>query len=188
MYKIFNKNNVKIGYSTTPNVAQIISAKNREVLKTEDEIKKTCSCPKNKECPLEGKCTMNNIVYRATVTQSNGEEKSYIGLTSTEFKSRLAVHKHSMVNQNENQTALSKHIWELKDKKMEYSIKWSLVTKGQTYNPTYRVCQLCTKEAYYIVFKPEWAELNSKSEIFSSCRHKKSKLLFATKKRRPPGT
>ena len=65
---------------------------------------------------------MNNIVYRATVTQSNGEEKSYIGLTK--FKSRLAVHKHSMVNQNENQTALSKHIWELKDK------KWNTLLSG----------------------------------------------------------
>ena len=96
-------------------MAQIITAKNKKLLAIVEEVKKTCSCPKNKECPLEGKCMLCNIVYRARVIQEGGQEKSYIGLTSTDFKSRLAVHKHSMLNENDNQTALSKHVRHLQN-------------------------------------------------------------------------
>ena len=51
--KIFNRNNVKISYSTTPNMAQIISGKNQKLLGKKDNMK-TCSCPKDKkpDCPL----------------------------------------------------------------------------------------------------------------------------------------
>ena len=37
---------------------------------------------------------------------------------------------------------------------------------------------LCNKEGFYIIFEPHLAELNSRSELLSTCMHKKSNLLF----------
>ena len=65
------------------------------------------------------------------------------------------------------------------------------VDRGRKFSPVHEMCQLCITEAYYNNFHPEMAALNSKSEIFSSCRHKKPALLIKPKrgrKRKPPGT
>jgi hypothetical protein len=192
--KVLNRKNVKVSYSTTPNIEQIISGKNAKVLKTTQKEIRTCNCPKNKECPLDKKCLESSIIYQATVTQPNKEVKTYIGLTSTDFKARLGNHKQSFVNPDSNQTSLSKYILELKSNGIEPTVNWKLVDRGKKYSPVTGVCQLCTKEAYYIIFKPEMAELNSRSEIFSACRHKKSALLFKpiktsiSRKTKSPGT
>jgi hypothetical protein len=192
--KILNRKNVKVSYSTTPNMEKIISGKNAKVLNTAEDEARKCNCPKNKECPLDKKCLESCIVYQATVTQPNQEPKTYIGLTSTDFKARLGNHKQSFSNPDVNQTSLSKYVIELKNKGLEPTVSWKLVDRGKKFSPVTGNCQLCTKEAYYIIFKPEMAELNSRSEIFSTCRHKKSALLFKPitkstgKKRKSPGT
>ena len=91
LHKIFNRQKVKVSYSTTPNMAQTIAAKNAKILREEEETKRECSCPKTKTCPLNKKCLVENLIYQATVTTPE-ESKTYIGLTSTNFKARLAVH------------------------------------------------------------------------------------------------
>ena len=178
LHRIFNRKNVKVSYSTTPNIAQIISSKNTKILKTPEPEKRTCNCPKDKVCPLDKKCLEKGIIYQAKVTQPNAEEKTYIGLCSTEFKARLGVHTQSFNDPEVNQTSLSHYIHELKERQIEPTVSWKIVDRGQTYSPINGVCQLCTREAFHIIFHPESAELNSRSEIFSACRHKKSKLLF----------
>ena len=118
--KIFNRNNVKISYSTTPNMAQIISGKNKKIMGKKNDVK-TCSCPKNKKahCPLDQKCISENIIYQATVSEPNKETKTYIGQTSCTFKARLAVHKQTFEDENKNgQTALSNYIHSRKNKGM----------------------------------------------------------------------
>ena len=190
----FEQKNVKVTYSTTPNMEKIISGKNAKVLNTEENEARKCSCPKNKECPLDQKCLESCIVYQATVTVPSQTPKTYIGLTSTDFKARLGNHKQSFLNPDVNQTSLSKHVLEVKSRGLEPTVSWKLIDRGKVFSPVTGNCQLCTKEAYYIIFKPEMAELNSRSEIFSTCRHKKSALLFktikktASKKQKSPGT
>ena len=45
----------------------------------------------------------------------------YVGLTENQFKTRYANHKASFSNiQKQNRTELSKHIWNLKQKNIEY--------------------------------------------------------------------
>ena len=130
------------------------------------------------------------------MSQPNEDPKTYIGLTSTDFKARLGNHKQSFINPESNQTSLSKYILELKEKQIQPTVSWKLVDRGEVFSPVTGVCQLCTKEAFYIIFKPEMAELNARSELFSSCRHRKSALLFkpitksktGSKKRKSPGT
>ena len=191
--KIFNRKSVKVSYSTTPNMEQIIAGKNSRVLKSEEESPKQCSCPrdKKKECPLDNKCLEKGIIYQAKVTQPNSSVKTYIGLTATDFKSRYGVHTKAFSDPSYCQTTLSKHILELKDKGIEPTVTWKIVDKGKSYSPVSDVCQLCNKEAYHIIFEPAMAELNNRSELFSTCMHKKSKLLFPPKRGRPrksPGT
>ena len=127
------------------------------------------------------------------MTEPTTEPKTYIGLCSTDFKKRLGVHKDSFKNPDKLniQTSLSKHIHEVRSKNIEPNVTWKLIDRGKTFSPVSKVCQLCTREAFHIIFKPESANLNVKSEIFSACRHKKSKLLFPSEKKgklKAPGT
>ena len=166
----------------------IISGRNSKVLEVPATEPRTCSCPRNKACPLEGKCLVDNLVYQTTVTQENQTERNYIGLASTDFKTRLGIHKHSFLDEEDNQTSLSKHIWELKKKNIEYAVSWKLVGRAKPFSPVSGVCGLCIKEKFYITFRPNMANLNSRSEIYSNCRHKQSKLLIKKKRKRKVGS
>lgn len=76
-----------------------------------------CNCRVKEVCPLEGKCLDTNSVYKATVT-SDQVVKYYYGPSEGQFNFRYKNHKKSFKNQNyENDTELSKYIWELKGQK-----------------------------------------------------------------------
>ena len=108
-----------------------------------------CSCPANKKdiCPLDGRCLDINIIYQAEVENKNdGTKETYVGLTSTTFKSRLSTHKKSFTDRTYNQTALSRHIWKLKDKGVDYNIKYKIIGRGKPYSPKNKRCTLCLRE------------------------------------------
>ena len=55
--KLFNRNNVKVSYSTMPNMKAIIAGHNKNVLKEQDqENERRCNCRNPNECPLNGHC------------------------------------------------------------------------------------------------------------------------------------
>ena len=134
-------------------------------MSTSEEEKRSCSCTKNAVC-------------QTTVAQADQTSKNYIGLTSCEFKARLAVHTQSFKDEELNQTSLSKHIHNLKKNNIDYTVTWKLVDRAQPFSPISGTCALCIKEKFYIMFRPTQAELNSRSEIYANCRHKRSKLLI----------
>ena len=88
---------------------------------------------------------------------------------------------------SKNGTTLSKYIWTLKDpddcnlepcpNKMEYEIKWKILARASGYNPITGLCRLCLKECYFLLFKPETASLNRRSEIYTPCKHRQFKFL-----------
>ena len=94
--KIFNRNTIKLSYSCTSNMAQTIANHNKHVLADTitDDTKKMCNCRNNHECPLQGNCLVQNIIYKASVSSSDGQ-KYYIGSTSQSFKKRWSGHKTS---------------------------------------------------------------------------------------------
>ena len=189
--KIFNRQTVKVSYSGTPNMSQIIAGHNAKVLKQEEQNQRECSCPKTKTCPLDKKCLTKNLVYQATVTIPNQEPKKYVGLTSSDFKARLAVHEQTFRDPKASQTSLSKFIRELNGRGKAHQITWKLIDRGKPFSPISGVCQLCLKEKFYILYKPEMATLNGRNEIFNSCSHKKSKLLIKKqrgRKKKSPGS
>ena len=119
------------------------------------------------------------------VTQEDGTQNFYTGLCSTTFKERLGIHRHSFKNRKDNQTELSKFIWALKDKGLKYEVSWRMLDRGKPFCPISGVCWLCVKEKFYILFRPNSADINSRDEILENCRHVKSKLLIRDKKKSP---
>ena len=176
LYKIFNKNTIKISYSCMPSIKSVIAKHNKKVLSDEaiPENKRTCNCPRNNRdrCPLDGECLSESIVYKANVTTPINT-KDYTGATQPPFKKRLAVHKHSFVNRKrEVDTCLSRYIWELKDNNINFEIKWNLHRQAYPYQCGSRKCDLCLTEKLEILKSDPTRSLNKRSEIMNKCLHR----------------
>ena len=107
--KIFNPNCLKISYSTTANMAALISAHNKKILanhgKTKKELK-LCNCRDGPpQCPANGECQRKDVVYSGHVDVPDKPHlsKTYVGLTSTTFKERWRNHKSSVENRESQQ-------------------------------------------------------------------------------------
>ena len=75
-------------------MSSIISAHNKKVLRPSINTY-GCNCRVKTSCPLNNKCQISRIVYRADVSNNVGiETKFYYGLTDTTFKERYNNHKN----------------------------------------------------------------------------------------------
>ena len=173
-----------MSYRCTPNMSQIISSHNSKILKNEDLAEeRKCNCSKNNVCPLGGKCLEKNVIYQAKVTTTSDPSKteSYVGLCSTSFKDRYRNHINSFKHQKKsNETMLSNHIWDLKNKNIDFQVTWKILDRAKPFSPVTQICNLCTKEKYFIIFEPGEASLNKKEELYNYCLHKSSQLLEKT--------
>ena len=118
-------------------------------------------------------------MYQATVENKFGQKETYIGLAN-KFKKRFYKHRKSMETQDPNNlTTLSTHFWNETEAGRDPKVTWRIVERNiPAFNPITGKCQLCIREKFTIVLKPELASLNLRHEIFSSCRHKEGKLLL----------
>ena len=104
--------------------------------------------------------------------------ETYVGLTENDFKTRWATHKQNFKNENQRyNTALSKHIWRIKENNLEYEITWKILGYARPYSPITKQCNLCILEKYYIICHREMASLNKKSELVNKCLHRDKYLL-----------
>ena len=184
LHKIFNKNTINLSYSCMPNIKTIINRHNRKVLEKKSvKETKACNCKKF-ECPMkESKtsCREESVIYEATV-QDEKETKHYIGITENEFKKRYYQHRTDFNNKdNSNSTALSKHIWNLKNRNASYKISWRILKKLPKLRNGSSMCRLCVTEAAMIMNGKE-GQLNQRNEIFNKCRHQNKFLLKNWKK------
>ena len=89
LHEIFNKHTLKLSYSCMPNmkVSSRHTTKHYSQITTGRKHKQTTKnaiAGKKDQCPLDGKCLTQNVIYQATVsTQSSSE--TYVGL-ATNFK------------------------------------------------------------------------------------------------------
>ena len=184
LYKIFNRNTIKISYSCMDNVKHHIDGHNKSILSNRKETnpateQELCNCRIRNECPVSGRCLTDGAIYQATVSTDNDREvKTYIGLTENTFKTRYANHKASFKHKKlSNSTELSKYIWNLKERQIDYRINWKIIRKATPYNPASNRCNLCLWEKFYIICKPTMASLNKRNELVSTCRHASKYLL-----------
>ena len=104
--------------------------------------------------------------------------KGKVGLAK-DFKARFSKHKASIATPTpKNSTTLSTHFLNQQAAGLNPKLSWRfLKTNLPTFNPVTNKCILCISEKFHILYKSELATLNSRSEIFSACRHKKAELL-----------
>jgi hypothetical protein len=90
----------------------------------------------------------DSVVYRATVTETvTWAHETYTGLTANTFKDRWYGHNADMNNtQDKNKTRLSTHMWDLRDRNVNYELKWDFIDRAPPFNPITRKCRLCLKE------------------------------------------
>ena len=168
------KNVVKLSYSCTPKMANILAAHNKRLLKSHNgkSESKPCNCRYNLSCPLNGNCCNMAIVYQATV-QTNDQSKNYFGLCETEFKTRYYNHNHSYNSDSKrNATELSKFIWSCKDSGLNPIISWKIVYHAIPYQHGGKICHLCLAEKYAILTANDAALLNKRTELVNKCRLK----------------
>ena len=186
LHKIFNRNNLKVSYSCTTNMANIIKSHNQKILNecNETSSERKCNCRNKNLCPLDGACLTSNIIYQATVTTTSGNSRSYIGMTENEFKTRYNNHKLSFNDKkHSHDTVLSKHIWDLKEKNTDYAINWRIIKRAKAYKGNPSRCNLCLSEKLCILSAKNAFLLNTKSELVTKCRHE-NKFFTTTNQRK----
>ena len=186
LHKIFNRNNLKVSYSCTTNMANIIKSHNQKILNESNETsEKKCNCRNKNLCPLDGACLTSNIIYEATVTTTSGSSRSYIGMTEKEFKTRYNNHKLSFKDRkHSHDTVFSKHIWDLKDENIDYTINWRIVKRARAYKGNPSRCNLCLSEKLCILTAKNASLLNKKSELVTKCRHENKFFMTTNQKKR----
>ena len=176
--KIFNRHTLKLSYSCMSNMEAIISGHNKSQLLKPEAIntQESCNCRQKNTCPMNNNCQTNTIIYQAEVSTKASKE-TYVGLCDTEFKLRYNNYRCSFNHEKyRDSTQLSKHIWNLKDQKAEYQIKWKQVKQARSYTNVSKKCNLCLWEKYYIIREQKTATLNKRNELMSECRHSKKFL------------
>ena len=132
-------------------------------------------------------CTLLlHVIYQAGVYADN-KIMRYYGSTQLQFKKRYSKHKSSFKKKPEFHTTLSSYIWKLKDKKIDYEIKWSIKARGQAFSSGGRACNLCLTEKLVILTADQNSMLNKRDELLKTCRHWRKHLLVSlVKKKEPP--
>ena len=177
LHTIFNKNTVKLSYSCTTNMDNIVKAHNAKISLKEDkkdEEEKGCNCRDKAACPVANKCLKTNVVYKATV-QYDDKTQHYIWMTENTFKTRYTLHKSSLRHsKNRNQTELSNLIWSLTDKGTDYKLTWKIIDQARPYQPGKRTCNLCLSEKFHILVGSHL--INRKTELLNKCPHRRKFL------------
>ena len=147
LYPLLNRRTVKLSYRCLPNFKASLAKHNFKTLNQNTLAPPpVCNCRDKASCPLPGRCTTNNLVYRATVTTNTSVEK-YVGITANTFKERYSGHKQDLSKPDgRTSTTLAGHVWELKDRQTDFQIKWEVVCRAAPFSPITGSCNLCTAE------------------------------------------
>ena len=131
LHKTCNKNVVKLSYSCTPNMANILAAHNKRLLKSHNgkSESKPCNCRYKPSCPLNGNCCDMAIVFIKRLF------KPRINLRTISDCAKLNLKRDtttttipSILIPQRNATELSKFIWSCKRFRLKsyYILKNSL--------------------------------------------------------------
>ena len=172
LHKIFNRNTLKVSYSTTRNITKHIVKHNNTVKKKSnpESVTKPCNYRIPEDCPLNGDCQVGPVIYQAEVKTENSI-KTYIGSTGGTFKTRYNNHKYTLNNRNANSTALSSYVWSEKDAGKSYEINWKIIARAGVYAAGSKFCDVCLTEKTHIMLADPKKSLNVRSEILNKCRH-----------------
>ena len=137
-----------------------------------------CKCANDKEilqCPVNGKCMFDNVVYSAEV-KTKHTTKTYIGMSGRPFIVRWKEHRGNIRHPHQNGTKLSKYVLkqnsDFGEKIGIKDVKWKMKTKTVPYRAGAKFCDTCLSEKTHIALSDPKNILNSRKEIVSKCPHK----------------
>ena len=136
---------------------------------------------KKDECPLQGKCLTDNVVYRAIVkTKDEPNTEDYVGITGNPFKTRFNQHNCDFKPEHTKKTTLSQYVSNLQEKKTDFNIFWSILKRASTFSPSTGRCNLCIAEKYIFLHKDDLGSLNKRDELLANCLHMQGLLVDKT--------
>ena len=106
-HKIFNKNTLKLSYSCMSNIKTKINAHNRDILRnTPTKNAKQCYCQQKENCPMNGACLKESLVYYATIScnDKNYKPKLYKGSFKTNLRRATVTIKNHLAYHCTNMT------------------------------------------------------------------------------------
>ena len=117
LHKIFNRNTIKVSYSCMNNVSQIIKQHNRNVSNKKEKQTNPCNCRNKNECPLNGNCKVQNVIYKCTVSATQTfKQRVYLGIAEGNQKQRLYNYRQSFKDKkHKNDAVLSSYLLDLKE-------------------------------------------------------------------------
>ena len=186
LHKIFNRKALKISYSCTKNIFQIINNHNKVIIKefpdrtnnnnNNNSKQNECNCKTQMNCPMNRFCNLDYVVYQGIIYPKENvkDREIYIGISTTKWKSRYANHKFPFSHEHlKKHTALSKHFWSLKNKGLTPEIPWSILKKSDTPKCFDIRCNQCLEEKLQIMIYPDPEKLlNQRCELIARCRHR----------------
>ena len=169
LHKIFNRNTLKLSYSCMSNIKTIISNHNKgEISKSSkppEEAKINCNCRNKNSCHMYRNCNEHNIVYQGEVITSDSRETSEFATLRSNYDTGITC---ALTETDNTETQLNSAntytVWHLKDKKIDYLIKWRKGKRAKSYSNINKKCNLCLWEKYFIICRLEMSSLNSRDE------------------------
>ena len=177
LHHIINRHTLKLSYSCTANMNNIIAGHNAKILRTnrgnEEAPTTGCNCQKPELCPMPGRCTEETLVYEATI-ETPEDTRKYIGSTELSFKKRYYGHTADLTNppteESKGGTTLSAFYWQEKEKGHKPVIKWRIMKKCSKYRTGSRKCDVCLTEKL-LILKCKEPLLNKRTELMYKCPH-----------------
>ena len=152
------------------NISSVTRQYHCKVLSTKN-VDRLFHCRDKDNCPLNGKCLQTCIVYKADIITNKGSHM-------IENLSGCSIHKNSFRNRHHEQdTQFSNHIWQLKYKDINFTLKWKIVAYASACRCVSTRCDLCLTEKYVIARADQKNLLNKRPELIANCHHKNKYIL-----------
>ena len=107
---------------------------------------------------MNGLCNLEHVVYQGIIYPKENVKntKTYIGISSMKWELSFNNPNHSFSQEHlKNQTALSNHFWNLKNKGLTPGTQWSILKKSNTPKCFDSRCNLGLEEKIQIMLYPD---------------------------------
>ena len=94
LQKIFSHNLVKVSYSCTENISQIISSRNKNILRPNKNQELSCKYGQKENFQMQGKCRMKNVIFKSIASTPTKLQRVYIGISDDE-KSGITITRNN---------------------------------------------------------------------------------------------
>lgn len=173
LHKIFNKNNLKVSYSFSSNMANVIKTlqpRDPEWVQWGWRDPRKCNWGNKDLRALDDDCLKRNVSTKLSQEHLDSRTLTYawqktISKQDATTTNSLHERKHA------HATVVVKHIWELKRKKTSYNFKWYIIKRANTCVGNPSCCKLCISEKPRNLSTHDVSQLNKRSELITNCCH-----------------